>query len=98
MNINIQSVHFTARQPLLDLIHEKVGKLFDHHSEVEFGDVFLKLDKSDTHHNKVCEIKLRIPGNELIAKKNCETFEEAVALTVKALETQLTKSATKNEL
>ena len=51
----------------------------------------LRLDKGDSHENKVAEIKLLVPGNDLFAKRQCKTFEEATDLAVEALRRQLKK-------
>jgi len=39
----------------------------------------------------VAEIKLSVPGNDIFAKKQCKTFEEATDLAVEALRRQLKK-------
>ena len=51
--------------------------------------VVLKIDKSDTQSNKLCEILLAIPGNDLFASKQCPSFEEAILKTIEALKQQL---------
>jgi putative sigma-54 modulation protein len=89
MNIQIQSVHFDADQKLLSFIEEKVGKLNVMHDKIVKGEVTLKLDKSESNENKVAEIRLHVPGNDLFAKKQCSTFEEATDLAVDALKTQI---------
>ena len=43
----------------------------------------------------MCEIRLAIPGNDLLANAQCKTFEEAVAQCVEALEKQIKKRKTK---
>ena len=43
----------------------------------------------------MCEIRLAIPGNDLMASAQCKTFEEAVAQCVEALEKQIKKRKTK---
>lgn len=91
MNIQVQSVHFKADQKLLDFINEKVGKLnlfFDNIISVE---VYLRLDKERAFDNKISEIKVHIPGKELFAKKQCDSFEEATDLVVEALRKQVKK-------
>jgi len=91
MKINIQSLHFTPHAELNNFVLDKVTKLekFDHN--ILSGDVCLKLEKSSTTDNKVCEIKLEIPGNDLFAKKQSKTFEEATVLAVDALQHQIEK-------
>jgi putative sigma-54 modulation protein len=55
------------------------------------SEVTLRLDKSDTQENKITEIRLVIPGNDLFARKQCKTFEEATDIAVEALRRQLSR-------
>jgi putative sigma-54 modulation protein len=89
MKITIQSPDFRADQKLLDLISEKVQKLGKFSDRIHEASVTLKLDRSETKENKICEIKLGIPGNDLFAIKQCKTFEEAAAKTSDALKSQI---------
>ncbi|MCC7051516.1 MAG: ribosome-associated translation inhibitor RaiA [Bacteroidia bacterium] len=89
MDIKIQSVHFDADKKLLSFIEEKVSKLKSLHDRISVSEVTLKLDKSDNNQNKIAEIRLHVPGNDLFAKKQCATFEEATDLAVDALKTQI---------
>lgn len=91
MKVNINSVHFKADKKLLDFINEKVEKLTSMYNGVIGSDVILKLENSDTPENKVAEIRLFIKGNDLYAKKQSKTFEEAADTAVEALRRQLTK-------
>ncbi|MGV3632239.1 MAG: HPF/RaiA family ribosome-associated protein [Bacteroidota bacterium] len=91
MKTTIQSLHFKARPELDAFIHEKVGKLARLEDKIETADVYLKLEKSDAKGNKVCEIRLKVPENELFAKKQCHSFEEAAVETINALQEQLRK-------
>ncbi len=89
MKVKIQSVHFDADQRLIEHINEKVTKLSHFYDHIIGGDVTLKLDKSSAKENKVAEIILKVPGNDLFAKKQCKTFEEAASTAVEALRAQL---------
>jgi putative sigma-54 modulation protein len=91
MTIQIQSIHFTADRKLLAFIEEKVGKLSQYYDEIISSEIFLRLDKSDQMENKVAEIKLNVPGNELYVKRQCRTFEEAVDTGISALSRQVLK-------
>ncbi|MCA1745356.1 MAG: ribosome-associated translation inhibitor RaiA [Bacteroidales bacterium] len=91
MNITIQSVHFDAAEKLEQFIQQKVGKLDQFYDGIIGSEVTLKLDKSETLDNKVAEVTLDIPGNNLFAKKQSRTFEEAVDLACEALRKQLVK-------
>ena len=61
------------------------------------GEVFLRVDKANDDSNKVAEIKIKIPGSELFAKKQCASFEEATDLAVDALRKQIQKTKKKYE-
>ncbi len=89
MKVRVQSIHFNADQKLLDFISEKVDKLIHFYDHIIDGEVFLKLDKSSDLQNKIVQIKLQIPGNDLITKHQCKTFEEATDLCVDALSKQI---------
>jgi len=89
MKIRVQSIHFNADQKLLDFINDKVDKLVHFYDQIIMGEVFLKLDKSSNLENKIVQIKLQIPGNDLITKHQCRTFEEATDLCVETLSKQI---------
>jgi len=91
MNIKIQSVHFDAAERLETFIRQKVGKLEQYLDGIISAEVTLRLDKSDTLENKIADITLELPGNNLFAKKQNKTFEEAVDLACEALRKQLGK-------
>ncbi|MGQ0829600.1 MAG: ribosome hibernation-promoting factor, HPF/YfiA family [Bacteroidota bacterium] len=91
MNTKIQSLHFDADKKLLEFIQERVNKLTNYHDGIISSDVTLRIDKSNAADNKVAEIKLHIPGNDLFAKKQCKTFEEAVDTSIDALKIQVKK-------
>ena len=89
MKTIIHSPDFKADQTLLDFVNEKVTKLTRFSESIHDATVTLKLDKSDSRENKICEIKLGIPGNDLFASRQCKTFEEATAKAVDALRSQI---------
>lgn len=91
MTVKIQSVHFDADKKLLQFIQERVDKLTHFYDGIIASEVILKLDKSSEAENKIAEIKLHIPGNDLFAKKQCKSFEEAVDNSLDALKTQVKK-------
>ena len=91
MKINISSIHFKADKKLEDFITEKVQKLSTIYDGLIGSEVILKLDNKETIENKITEIKLQIRGNDLFAKKQSKSFEEAADSAVEALRKQLTK-------
>ena len=95
MDIKIHSVRFDADIKLIDFIKSKVTKLIQFNDDIIAAEVFLRLENSQDMENKITEIKLDIPGNNLFAKKQSKTFEEATDLAVDALRKQVKKKKEK---
>ena len=95
MDIKIHSIHFDADVKLIEFINSKLKKLIQFYVDILGAEVFLRLDRAGDLENKVVEIRLNIPGNELFAKKNSKTFEESTDLCVEALRRQIRKHKTK---
>jgi putative sigma-54 modulation protein len=95
MRVKIQSIHFDADIKLLNFVEGKVDKLNTYSNTIIDSEVFLRLEKNSAAENKIAEIKLLIPGNELFAKRQCKTFEEATDQAVEALRSQLKKQKEK---
>ncbi len=92
MNIQLNTVHFTADQKLTDFVNKKVSKLDTYLEGIIGAEVILKVVKPETVNNKIAEIKLSIPGyDNLFAEKQADTFEEAIDLAIEAVRRQLTK-------
>jgi putative sigma-54 modulation protein len=89
MKVSISSLHFKADVKLEEFIKEKVSKFPTLFDGVLGCDVVLKLDTSSNNENKIAEIRVIIPGNDLFAKKQAKTFEEAVDNSVDALKRQV---------
>ena len=91
MKINLQSVHFDADRKLIDFVDSKIGKLSSVYDTILETEVTLKLDKASNNENKIAEIRLHVSGNDLFAKRQCKSFEEAVDQCAEALRNQLAK-------
>lgn len=91
MNININSVHFKTDAKLDNFIEKKLKKLSAMHEGVMGSDVILKLENTESRDNKIAEIKVMLKGEELFAKKQSKTFEEATDMAVDALKKQIAK-------
>ena len=91
MDIKINSVRFDADQKLIDHVNKKVNKLGLFFDGIIGAEVFLRLENVQDDENKIAEVKLLIPGNDLFVKKQSKTFEEAVNKAVDTLNRQVTK-------
>ena len=91
MKIKIHSIHFDADTQLLQFIQERVDRLMNYFEHIIDGEVFLKLDKSNSTENKIVEIKINAPGKTLFASEQKKSFEEATTKAFEALTKQVQK-------
>jgi len=91
MKVYVQSVNFNADKDLVEFVDRKVSSLEKFYDKVVDSEVFLKVQQTSEKENKVVEVKINVPGNELIVKKVCKTFEEGVVLAIESLKRQLNR-------
>jgi putative sigma-54 modulation protein len=95
MNIKINYVKFVTNKRLEAFVNNKVKKLIQYYDDIISAEVYLKVENNQDLNNKVTEIKLEIPGNDLFAKKQSKSFEESTDNAVNALKRQITKHKNK---
>jgi ribosomal subunit interface protein len=91
MNTIINTAKFTADEKLEKFINDKVAKLDRLIDRAVKCEVFLKIDKPESENNKIAEMRLYVPGNDLFVTKQADSFEQAVADCVDALKVQIEK-------
>ncbi|MDE6136088.1 MAG: ribosome-associated translation inhibitor RaiA [Muribaculaceae bacterium] len=92
MDIRIQAIHFDIADALTAFINKKVERLARRYPEITVAEVTLKVVKPETAMNKEAIVKLTMPGHaDAVANKVADTFEEAVDLSLEALDRQLEK-------
>jgi len=91
MKVSVHAVNFTVDKRLVDFIQERLDKLEKYYDKVVSADVFLKVEKTSEKENKIVEVKINVPGDEFLVKKQCKTFEEALELSAESLQRMLVK-------
>ncbi len=91
MKVNVHAVNFTVDGKLVDFIQERMNKLEKYYDKVVDADIYLKVEKTSDKENKIVEIKVNVPGDDFMVKKQCKTFEEAVENASESLERLLVK-------
>lgn len=91
MKVNTQSVNFNADKKLINFIQNRLEKLDKYYDKVINADVYLKLDNSNDKENKIFEVRLNVPGDSFVVKKQSKSFEEGTDLAIGSLERQLKK-------
>lgn len=87
----MHAVNFTVDRKLVGYVQDRLNKLDKYYDRVVFSDVFFKVDNTSAKVNKIAELKVNVPGDEFIVKKQCKTFEEAVVLAADSMERLLMK-------
>ena len=91
MKVRFHSVNFTADIKLLNFVQTKLNKLDVFCNHILDADAYFKVEPMSEKGNKFVEIKLRVPGKELIVKKYSKNFEGAINHAREALKKSLMK-------
>ncbi|MBN8640180.1 MAG: ribosome-associated translation inhibitor RaiA [Flavobacteriales bacterium] len=91
MKVNVHAVGFSVDRKLVDFVQLRLDKLEKFYDKIVSSDVFLKVEKTSEKENKVVEVKIHVPGDDFVVKKQCKSFEEAVELAAESLERLLVK-------
>lgn len=93
MRLQMHAIHFDADPKLLEFIQKKLEKLETFYDRITGGEVYLRLDKSESSKikDKILEVKIKVPNGELFVKEKGKSFEEATDLALEALKSQIKK-------
>ena len=95
MDIIIQSKNFRVGNSLQTLIREKIVKLYNKCKNIIRVEIILREGGHGDLENKLCEIRLLVPGNDHIVKTNSTVYEKSVFKAMKVLEKILRRNKTK---
>ena len=98
MKVSTQSINFNADRKLIDFIEKKLSSLPRFHDKIIGTEVFLKVQKTSDKENKITEVKVSIPGNDLMVKRETRTFEEGVNLATESMKRQLKRTKEKQRV
>ncbi|NER09105.1 putative sigma-54 modulation protein [Muriicola jejuensis] len=91
MTVNIQYLHMPTSEAMNELLTHKLEKISAKYDWILSTDVYFKLGNDSSGKNKVCEMKMEVPGPRIFASSTEDNFEKAAAATLKDLERQLKK-------
>jgi putative sigma-54 modulation protein len=77
METIINAVKFKADQKLVDYVTKRTEKIAKQLPQAVRVEVSFKLDKEHDVKNKIASIRVLIPGNDLFAEKQRDSFESA---------------------
>lgn len=91
MEAIFQFVQIAKSERLEEFTHEKLNKLETRYEDIIKAQVYFKKQEGQDPKGFICNIQLSIPGPQIFAESNEESFEGAIAETVRDLERQLEK-------
>lgn len=91
MKVSVQSVNFNIDNELVKFVERKINTLEKFHDHLLGAEVFLKVQNSSEKENKFTEIKINVPGNDIVVKKQSKKFEVGVSMAVDSIKRQLVK-------
>ena len=80
MKITVQSIGLTPHEPLEEFLNKKMSKLETFYDKIIECQVHLKVENIPSKENKTAEVKLLIPGDDIVVKKTSASFEESLDL------------------
>ncbi len=91
MEVRIQAINFDATEKLIAFINKKAERLQRHFPAVSDVEVKLTVIKPESAMNKEVVITAYQPQGDVVGNKVADSFEEAVDLSLEAMERQLEK-------
>ena len=80
MKITVQSMGLTPHEPLEEFLKIRMEKLETYYDKIVECEVHLKVENNSTKENKTAEVRLHIPGEDIVVKKTSKSFEESLDL------------------
>lgn len=91
MKVAVQSVNFNMDKDLKVFIENKLESLNKFYDKILSADVFLKVQQTSEKENKNIEVKLKVPGDDIVIKKTAKTFEDGISQSIDSLKRSLKK-------
>ncbi len=78
MKITIHTAGVTPHDPLKERIEKKLSKLDTFYDKIVECAVYLKVENTSEKTNKTTELVVKVPGDDIVVKKTCASFEESL--------------------
>ena len=76
--MHFQSVNYKADKKLKDFAKKRIEKLSLFYNQIIEVYVFTKVENNSDGTNKWTELKIGIPGDDIVVKKISKSFEESI--------------------
>jgi len=98
MKINIQTVHFSMNSNLQKYIEKRLSKLNLYYNHIVSVDLYLNLDNHNDQTNKSVELRVNIPGDDVVVGKKSESFEKSLDMAASSAERMLKRRKEKSRI
>ena len=98
MHVNFQSINFKADIKLVEFTQRRIKKISQFYDQIVDVYVYTKVENFSDKINKLVELKIGIPGDDVIVKKTAKTFEEAINSAADSAERVLKRRKDKQRL
>ncbi|MFL2587654.1 MAG: HPF/RaiA family ribosome-associated protein [Flavobacteriaceae bacterium] len=98
MNINFQSVNYNADSKLIEFAEKRIKKISQFYLNIIDVFIYTKIENASDRVNKLAELKICIPGDDVVVKKTAKSFEEAISLAADSAERILKRHKEKQRL
>jgi putative sigma-54 modulation protein len=98
MKINIQTVHFSMNSNLQKYIEKRLSKLNLYYNRIVSVDLYLNLDNHNNQTNKSVELRVNIPGDDVVVGKKSESFEKSLDMAASSAERMLKRRKEKSRI
>ena len=98
MNINFQSVNYNADSKLIEFAEKRIKKISQFYLNIIDVFIYTKIENTSDRLNKLAELKICIPGDDVVVKKTAKSFEEAISLAADSAERILKRHKEKQRL
>jgi putative sigma-54 modulation protein len=85
MTIKLQTVNFNAKVGLEEYVENKLSKLEQFYDKIISIHVSMRVENISEKENKFVDVKLEVPGDDIVVKKSGQSFEECIDLSVDTL-------------
>ena len=96
--MHFQSLNYKADQKLKDFAKKRIEKLSLFYNQIIEVFVFTKVENSSDGINKWAELKIDIPGDDIVVKKISKTFEESINSAAESAERVLKRRKEKEKI
>ena len=96
MTINLQTVNFNAKPGLDEYVEKKLSKLEQFYDKILSAQVSMRVENVSEKENKFVDIRLEVPGDDIMVKKSGQSFEECIDLSVEALKKMIIRKKEKS--